>query len=42
MKSEEERMKHQLELLNDIIKNRLTIEQLRSKRDYYLNELNKL
>ena len=42
MKSEEEKMKHQLELLNDIIENRLTIEQLRSKRDYYSNELNKL
>ena len=42
MKSEEERIKYQLELLNDIIDNRLTIQQLRSKRDYYLNELNKL
>tara|TARA_R110000787_G_scaffold46422_2_gene112670 strand:+ start:13 stop:141 length:129 start_codon:yes stop_codon:yes gene_type:complete len=42
MKSEEQRIKYQLELLNDIIDNRLTREQLRSKRDYYSNELNKL
>ena len=42
MKSEKERIKYQLELLNDIIDNRLTREQLRSKRDYYSNELNKL
>ena len=42
MKSEEERMKYQLALLNDIINNRLTKDQLRSRRDYYSNELNKL
>jgi hypothetical protein len=42
MLTEVERMKHQLDLLKDIIDNRLTRKQLRARRDYFASELSEL